>query len=233
MKKTILNLILILPILIGSITTMNAQNNWFIGVESALLSSGIENQNPYGMEKLPTVKTYGTSHNLVIGKTLNRGFAVSLEPTYAQLGQNYLHVRTDNDYLRNIGLNYIQMPLMLSKNFGQGKLRIQTKGGLYGSYLIESTFEESTLISEGNIVGPAVINVNSDRFNKLDLGVKAYLGAQLTLSEKLALNMSYSFSTSFSDINSDSYQYEPEYKLEYKKSRNVSTGIHLGLQYKL
>lgn len=222
---------MILPMLIGSAIMMNAQSNWFIGVESSVLSSGIENQNPYEIEKLPAINTYGTSHSLLIGKEMMHGFAFSIAPTYAQLGQNYLDIKSDRDYLRNISLDYIQMPLMFSKNFGQKKMRIHTKAGIYGSYLVKSVFEESSLISEGSLVGPSITEVNSDRFDKFDLGFEASLGTQVAMSEKLSLNVNFKVATSITDINDKNYIYETGYKIDYKKSRNVYGGLGIGLKY--
>jgi len=230
MKKSILSLLLYLPIVLGSIITLNAQNINFIGVESSILSSGIENQNPYGIAKLPAINTPARAYSVLFGKNLKNGFSLSMEPTYTQLGQNYLDKRVDGDYQRKISLDYLQMPVMLSRVFGEGKIRIKTKAGLYGAYLLKSVFEESTVIPDGETIGARSIEENSDRFNKLDLGFKASLGSQITLSEKLALNLNYNVSTGFSDLNTEAYQYTPGYALTYKKSRNVSMGINLGFQ---
>jgi len=212
MKKNILNMFLFISLVIGTSSTTNAQSKVFIGAESSLIFSGIENQNPYGIEKLPAVNTYGSTHSLLFGRHLKKGFELSLEPTYAQLGQNYLDSREEGDYVRNISLNYLQ-------------------AGFYAAYLLSSSFQESRIISDGKTISGTSVVENSDPFNTIDFGIKATLGSQYTLSERLALNLSYNVNAGMSDLNSNAYQYTPGYGLKYRKSRNVYMGVNLGLQY--
>lgn len=226
MKKNIITLILLLSVL-----SLEAQNNWFVGIENALLSTGLENQNPYGLEKLPAINTYNSSHTLLIGRNLGKGFSLAIEPSYTQLGQNYMDSRSMGDYHRRISLDYLQVPLMLSRSFGQGKMKIQTKAGFYGSYLLKSNFQESSLFSEGNVIGPMISEENSERFTNVDLGFRAGLGTRVDFTEKVALSFYYSVSSSITDVNSESFTYQPGYKLDYRKSRNVASGLHLGLLY--
>jgi len=213
--------------------SMLAQSTWSIGAETSILSSGIENQNPYNLEKLPAINTYGNAYSLNLERFLKNGFSLSLEPTFLELGQDYNDVLIEEDYIRNISLDYLQLPLMLSKYFGEEKIKIHLKGGAYASYLIRSSFEESTLLTEGGKVGPSTIVKNSDRFNTVDIGLKLNLGSRISLSEKLMLHANYGIGAGFRDLNSEPYRYEPGYKLEYKKSRNVYHGINFGLFYAL
>lgn len=221
------------PTIIALLCTicLSAQTNWSIGIESGLISSGIENQNPYGISKLPSVKTSGMSHSLVFSRTIKPGLSIQLAPTYMEMGQNYIDQRNQGDYIRNISLDYISVPLMLSKDFGSSKLKINAQGGFCGSYLLRSQYDESTLLTEASIPGPINTEVNSDRFNSLDLGFRAGLGATVDIIPALTLKARYSVLSSITDLNSDDYIYQPEYKLEYKKSRNVASLLNLGVYY--
>ena len=226
MKKYLITLSLLFTLL-----TSQAQDTWSIGLQSSVYSTGIENQNPYDKEKLPAINSNRPAYALIVARSLNNGFSLSLEPAYVQLGQSYDDITDLGNYMRNISTSYIQTPLMLSKEFGENKLRINVKGGFYGAYLVKSVFEESTLISEGSLIGPTLIEENSDRFKSFDFGTKVNLGSKLYVSESLALSLDYGIMMGFSDINTADYKYEAEYKLDYKKSRHFSYGLNLGLHY--
>lgn len=212
---------------------LSAQKTLRLGLETGLHNTGIENQNPYGIEKVPAVNTIGLSQAIVLSIPTKKNLDIELGLAYAQYGQNYLDVRNQGDYLRNIHLDYIQLPIMLRRDYGKRLVKVSTGIGVYGSYLASNLFEESIVNSETGKVNQMNSIRNSDRFTRIDAGLKARLGGSIIFQEIYRVSMYYSLSYGFVDLNTDAYKYEPAYKIDYKKSKNISQGFILSISRNL
>jgi len=232
MKTIILSVGLILMFIIST----NAQNKFSIVIEGAALATGLINQNPYELDKLPVSKTKGGFKAITIDYKLNANLSLQSGVQLLNTGQNYLNKIDEHNFNnRKIDLDYVVIPLIIQNQLGKGGLKFIAGAGISYSRLIDSKFEENIDTSFGN--GDATLirkfEVDSDRFNKNQVSTNAFTGFLLTLNERVHVKATVLGNLGLSDINSLDYQYEDSWEVPYKKTKTVAAGASLGLQFKL
>jgi len=214
-----------------AICNVNAQSNWYLGATTSFNATGIQNQNPYENDKLPISATRGASYGLVMGYAINNTMSVSVEPSFSNVGQNYVDILNENESnFRNIELNYIQIPVLMNYVIGDKRVKFNVQVGPQFGLLTSSSIEESFIGPEGVRLGG---NKDQDRFNKNEIAGVFSTGALIALTKNILFRANVKTTAGFTDINNNKYQYEDSFANDYKASKNFSTGINFGIVYAL
>lgn len=213
------------------------QKGFVVGTNASLSLTGIMNQNPYGLEKMPTETTFGNTVGLHLGYRFNDKFTLSVDPQFASTGQNHFQdLGEDNFNSRSIRLNYVQVPVLANYTYGQTKIKFHIEAGPQIGFLTASQFDQSLYTEPvptgGKTDGDSVISDDSgERFNSTELGGVLGFGAIMNLSEKLQFKSGIRLTQSFTDLNSNEFQYEDQFEEPYAGSRNISSGLNFGVVY--
>jgi len=229
-------LIMTALITITVISSAFAQNRVSIGIEGATLATGMINQNPYGFNKLPVNKTSGSFQAITIAYQLNSNLSLQSGVQYINMGQNYLYL-ADEDLFnnRNITLKYVQLPIAIQNQLGEGALKFISGAGFSYSRLVSSEFEENidTTLGEGENTMLRTMETNSDRFNKNQFSGNAFVGVLLQVSDRINVKATALGNLGLTDVNANEFKYEDAWENPYKKTRNINVGFSAGLQFKL
>lgn len=212
------------------------QNKISIGIEGATLATGLINQNPYGFDKLPVTKTNGNSKAVSFAYQINSKLSLQSGVQLLNVGQNYVNLVDENHFNnRNIDLDYIQIPITIQNQLGEGSIKFIAGAGFSYSRLIASEFEENidTTLGEGDVTMLRTLESDSKRFNKNQLSTNAYTGILLSISKKINVKATVLGNMGLTDINAKDYQYEQEWERPYKATKNISAGASIGLVFKL
>jgi hypothetical protein len=251
--KTKLLLFLVGTILAGQ---LEAQTQFFAGLNGGYVAKAIINQNNYGQSEMDYVQGYSPIFGLTLGVDLSNKHLVRLEPQLLSVGQPYEDQANGVSSNKDVKLDYIHIPLTYtfvvnggSKGENQG-VNFFITAGLYAGILNDasmdltingqaaSLFQFST-IGGGNPNTAALVTLlpgdgnpadYKELYNSTDFGGIFGFGVQAFLSEKLKLSVEIRTGASLGDINSETWRLNNKDGL-YEPSRNLYGGLLLGLSY--
>lgn len=238
MKKTFLLAIIAMLFMTGHVMS---QKQLYFGLAGTALSSGIINQNNYGLPfEMDYAVTTGGSGNVNVGFDFNKHAGLKLEIGWAKLGQKYKDLYRDTVYTRNIKLNYLQIPLMFKYRTGGSVAKFYFMVGPQFNFLLSATQVYLKGNNAYNDTVPLTWNLPTkigestitNRYKSFDILGRLDLGVDIMLGKSLFLNLGLSFAYGFTDINATDWQIK-DHTGNYNPSHNAYGGFNVGINYVL
>ena len=218
-----------------------AQKQLYFGGQGTGYSTWVTDLNNFGRPDMDYVATFGGGGNLYVGFDFSKNFGLILMPGFQKLGQKSKDVLNDTTYARNVKLNYIQLPLMFKFRTSGEVGRFYVMLGPQFNFLMSAnqTYYKNDISYEEQINNPLtgkMIKLGeetiTDRYNSLDILARLDLGAEISLTDNLFINMGLSFAYGLTDINAPDYQI-PNSSGTYNPSHNIAVGFNVGINYAL
>ncbi len=236
--KRIFTLLVVAFVLMAS--SSFSQKRMSFGLAGTFLSSAFTNQNNYGLSDMDYAVTFGGAGSVNIGFDFNKHIGLALQGGYANLGQNYTDVIKDTNYLRNVQLNYLQIPLMFKFRTGGEVISFYAMAGPQLNYLLSATqtyYKEDSEYNPDDYFNPEnqkLIKVGestiTDRYNSIDVMVRIDLGVEISIIKNLWASAGLSMGYGLLDINAPDWQLKDS-SGNYNPSHNVFGGFNVGINY--
>lgn len=235
MKKTLPLLIFAMLLAAGA---GFGQKRLSFGVTGTGMLTGLSNQHTYydtihgEMDWKPTLGFAGCVN---VGFDFNKNLGLMLQLGYSGLGQSYEDAVDDTVYVRDIKLNYFQIPLMFKFRTSGEVARFYVMAGPQINILFSAkqNYYKNDLVPDDEYYNPNIgqwVKVGeediTDRFNSIDVMGRLDLGAEVSLLDNLYLNGGLSFAYGFMDVNADDWK-----DSDGNSSNNFFAGFHVGINY--
>lgn len=243
MKKLLL---LFVGLMLISATNSFAQKGKevILGVNGAVTSVSIINQNFYGEPEIEYAPKVGYAVSATLGYNFTENISVLTELQYSLQGQKYEGKQSFNgnkyDVNRDINLRYFNIPLFFKYSFGDKKTKFRFLIGPQFNMLLEATQEYTR---DGQKLGTTAVNLDgetfvtdageiSDRFENTDISLAVDVGADIHLSDQWYISAGLRGNYGFKDINAPAYRMN-DIDGEYTPSHNLWGGLYVGIHYKI
>jgi hypothetical protein len=235
------------------------QSSFFGGVHAAYNSSAIITQQNYGQRDQAVDYKFSLAYGVTLGMDFNNQHLIQLDPTFQNLGMNYIASPATQNMERDVEMNYIHLPLTYRYvvNGGNNGLNKGTRfligagpyvGILTGAdiatrlngndvehydYLVFRTpgsNQNRNLARLNELIPDGKSPDFKTLYNSIDFGAVLNLGVQSFLTEQLKLTVEIRTGISLSDINAEDWRL-PNFDGNYDPSKNLFVGLNLGLSY--
>ncbi len=238
------NFLSLLAFCLGLVTLSQAQTGLRIGIQGGGYVTGVVNNpssnyqgdysidvaNPYTKFK----EKYGYSIGGVLGFGISRSFGFQAEFNYAGIGQKAKN--GDGTLVRDITLNYFQIPLLIKVATPEGAVRFYALLGPQAQFFIsESHTYTASDNNASTIFKVGTVSTNSNRYSNFDIGAALGLGVDIYPTDQLYINAGLRFYYGFLDINATGFRNQGNAMISssYSASNNVYGGLNLGIHYLL
>ena len=227
MKKIIL-----IVFSIGLVHLVYAQ--FYFGPIGGYHANLIINQNNYGDSELGYDLDMGIEVGLMLGYQINTATGIQLNFIYSQMGQNYKDELFDGTAIKEVKLNYVQIPILLELlPFEYKQSAFSTKPSIYVLIGPQMSFLGTTEYlytkRNGQDVGlPPGANSSHQLFNELDFEVVLEPGIQMYLNRAIFIKAGGRGVLGITDINEERFQI-PNPEGKYGASRNATFGANIGI----
>ncbi len=221
--------------------TALSQSRLSFGLAGSFLTSGITNQNNYGLPfEMDYAITLGGAGNLHMEYDFNKHLGLVLQVGYTNLGQNYTDVYMDTNYIRRIQLNYLTIPLMFKFRTGGEVARFFVMAGPQISYLLSATqvyYKQDLAYNKEawNDITKHWVKIGSstitDRYNSIDVSARIDLGVEISIIKNLWINGGITMGYGFLDINASDWRIPDNSSNTYNPSHNLFGGFNVGINY--
>lgn len=235
---------------------MQAQTQFFAGVNGGYVAKAIINQNNYGQSEMDYLQGYSPIYGLTLGLDLSNQHLIRLEPQLLSIGQPYDDQIAGATLNKEVKLDYIHIPLTYTYVVNGGK-KGENQGvnffitlGVYAGILNDASmdlsinnqtasFLEFSTFGGGNpntatlttlLQGSLNPTDYKELYNSVDFGGNFGFGIQAFLTEKLKLSLELRTGVSLGDINAEAWRLNNK-DGNYGASRNLYGGLLLGLSY--
>jgi len=218
-----------------------SQKHFSFGIAGTGLTTVITNQNNYGLPfEMSYRPAFSGSCNVNTGFDLSDRYGLRTGIGFARLGQNYKDTYNDTAYTRNIRLDYLQIPVLFKYTATVKFSNFYAMGGLQFGLLLAATqryLKNGATYDEpvpGEWPKPELIGEQTitDRYNSLDIMIRADLGAEMNIAENLLLNAAVTLAYGLKDINAPDWKIS-DHTGQYHASHNIYAGITFGINYLL
>jgi hypothetical protein len=233
MKKTFSFLFLM------TLLTIAAHSQLYVGVGGMYGTSGITNQNTYGEAEMDYVMKPCWGVNLDVGYNFTKNLGILMEFKYQAMGQKYQDTQQDTVNTRDIDMNYFMMPILFKYRTGGKVARFYAMAGPQVGYLLGANQEylrgskpmppfyqpetgDTLDVSEPDI---------TDRYASIDIMGRLDLGAEVSLTGNLFLNVGLTMAYGFFDLNSTTWRYDDS-SGNYNPSHNFYGGLNASICYR-
>lgn len=217
MKKSILFSVLTVAVSIFNISTADAQEGFYIGIQGAQQVSGMFNQDDIDADNFTYKMTPGQTFGLGGGYNFNRNMGVAVEAMYSIEGQKY----ELNGTMQREKLSYVKVPMLFSYNTNpDAKVMFTAKAGPQAGMLVKASLKDGD--------GEVLVEDTKDNYKTFTFGAVVGAGARINLAKNLYFDAGLRLDGNFS--NSE----EPvmnEVNVAKAKTYNMNAGIELGLKY--
>lgn len=235
---------------------LQAQTQFFAGINGGYVAKAIINQNNYGQSEMDYVQGYSPVFGLTLGVDLGNKHLVRLEPQLLSIGQPYEDQIGSTMLNKDVQLDYIHIPLTYtlvvnggSKGENQG-VNFFITAGFYAGILNDASMDLSindqtaslfqfSTVGGGNpntaalvalLPGDGNVADYKEMYNSTDFGGIFGFGVQGFITEKLKFSAEIRTGASLGDINAETWRLNNKDGL-YEPSRNLYGGLLLGLSY--
>jgi hypothetical protein len=235
MKKYILTLSLIVPVLFGVKVNAQQKGSIWLNVVTGVNSTWILNQNAYGNQEMEYGIKFGYTGGVGVSYFHDRNWGFNGSLLTSQLGQNYAGYQGGAEAVRKVKLLYLEVPLLVMKNIPDMLNPTWISFGPDVMLLLNAKQDYSRdggsplPNPEGMISGDT-----RDRFKTADVALNLSLNRMYTMnySRKMMFLISLNSSLGLTDINKSAWQI-PNTHDYYGKSHNFYIGIKVGMMFKL
>jgi len=236
--------LLVVFLMLSFISNAQKGKELIIGVGGAVNSVWIANQNFYGEPEVDYAPKMGYLGSFNLGYDITSNMSVIAEFQYSRQGQKYEGKQSIDgnkyDVLRDINLNYFNIPVFFKYAFGDKETKFRFMVGPQFGFLLDAT---QTYTRDGKTLGTAVTDVDGkpfftdatnikDRFESNDIGFALDIGADIHLSKQFFINAGFRGNYGFKDINAAPYRLK-DIDGNYTPSHNFWGGLYFGINYKI
>jgi len=218
------------------------------GVGGTLTNANIQNVNFYGEPKFDYNLKLGYDYSLNIGYNFSKRFAIYSEFQFSAQGQRNVGGQKVNgikynNTIRNMTLNYFNIPLFLKYTFKAMRIKKTYFRILAGPQFAYLTSAKQSYTRNGQVLRTEETNLDGEvfqtdaeiitnRFISYDISIAFDIGADIYVNEVFFISMGLRVNYGFMDINSAPYKM-PDYLGNYKPSCNVWEGLYVSFNYML
>ncbi len=217
MKNSILFSVLAAAVSIFTISTADAQQGFYIGIQGAQQVSGMFNRDDIDADNFKYKMTAGQTFGLGGGYNFNKNMGVAVEAMYSIEGQEY---ELNGTMLRE-KLSYVKVPVLFSYNTNpDAKVMFTAKAGPQVGMLVKANLKDGD--------GDVLVDDTKDDYKTFAFGAVVGAGARINLAKNLYFDAGLRLDGNFT--NSE----EPvmnEANVEKAKTYNMNAGIELGIKY--
>ena len=214
-----------------------SQKGYGFGINGSINTVWITNQNMYGDAEINHAVKVAPEFNLTGGYNFIDNLGLWIDLGYAKLGQNYSGTQGTSNTVRDINLNYFNIPILVKVVAG-GESKFHLLIGPKFAFLMSAN---QTYTRDGAPYTDYIYNLSGVKFNKgatditdryvgSDIFLMMDLGADIYVSENLYLNVGLTLNYGLKVIDAPDYRIDNVHGT-YDNNHNAVIGLNIGLNY--